>query len=61
MGEGRVRAIPVVAGLLLTGSTIPDRWTPWVFIDPYSIFLCPFDCNAVFLPFSVVLLPCLTS
>ncbi len=36
IGEGRVRAVPDVAGLLLTGSTISDRWTPWVFIDPCS-------------------------
>jgi hypothetical protein len=60
-GEGRVRAIPDVAGLLLTGNTVPDCWTPCVFIDPYSSFLCPFDCNVVFLPFSVVSLPCLTT
>ncbi len=37
VGEGQVRAIPDMAGLLLTSSTIPDRWTPWVFIDPLSV------------------------
>ncbi len=56
-----VQAIPDVAGLLLTGNSVSDRWTPWLFIDPCSRFLCPFDCNAVFLPSPVVLLLCLTA
>jgi hypothetical protein len=28
-GEAGVRAIPDVEGLLLTGNTTPDHWTPW--------------------------------
>jgi hypothetical protein len=29
LGSVGGRAIPDEVGLLLTGNTIPDRWTPW--------------------------------
>ncbi len=57
VGRGAGASNTRCGGLLLTGNTIPDRWTPWVFIDPCSSFLCPFDCDVSFsfpeyLPFS---------
>ncbi len=42
VGGGLVRAIPDVVGLLLTGNSVSDCWTPWLFIDPCSSFLCLF-------------------